>query len=422
MRRRFPLAVALSAAGMAFALGGCAASTPRTAEITVSEVAGPFAPLTISVDGLLGGSTVNFSARAKLGPAEYASAAEFVADEDGTLDLADDAPVSSDWATADAMGPFWSMTGPSYTTWDAWDEPYIVDLVVSDDAGRELASLAITRPGLAPGVQTRSVDQHGIKGVYAIPADMSDPGGAPAPAVLVFTGSDGGLENAAMTARWIAGLGFPALGISYFGTVGQPTTLEGVPVETFETGLAWLREQPEVDVEQVSTFGISRGGEMALWLAAEHPDLIAGAVAPVGAGAIVCGYPKGIAWTRAGAPLLEQCSMSTVGSSATQIDVAAIDGPIVLACGTDDPLWDSCAALDDIVQRRTSQSLATPATRGEGALHAVSWAPDLPGWFGDDVTPGQIAATRAAQRAFWSDVEAVLADQQTPERVAVRAE
>jgi dienelactone hydrolase len=227
--------------------------------------------------------------------------------------------------------------------------------------------------------------------------------------VLVFSGSDGGLEYAALTARWLAGLGFPALGISYFGGEGQPDELEDVPVETFEMGLAWLREQPEVDVARVTPFGVSRGGEMALWLAAEYPDLVAGAIAPVGAGAIVCGYPQGVAWTRGGTPLVDPCAMTVVGSPTTQIDVAAINGPVVLACGTDDELWDSCAALDDIAGRRGADS-ETLATRGDHALHDVAWAPYLPLWFGNEAEPEQVAATRSVQREFWSHVVSILDD------------
>ncbi len=402
-------------------LGGCVlgASEPAPpAEIVVTELDGPFAPLGIQFTGLPAGELVTLTSTAELPAAWYSSEAEFRVGDDGTVDLAAVAPESGDWAGADSMAPFWSMHGTRTARWDIWDEAFDVELTVRDAAGEELAQTVVTRPGTAPGVAVSEVNEPGIEGVFALPsvehADMAaDTAGAavaPRPGVLVFTGSDGGLDGAAATARWVAGLGYPALGISYFGGEGQPEALENVPVETFEAGLAWLRAQPEVDLDRVFTFGISRGGEMALWLATEHPDLVTGAIAPVGAGAVVCGYPQGIAWTRGGEALAGDCTMSVVGSPSTRLDVAAIDGPVVLACGTDDELWDSCAALDDIVDRRSATDATTLATRGEGAMHAVSWPPYLPLFFGASVTPQQIAATRAVQQDFWRDVVSVLAE------------
>ena len=95
-----------------------------------------------------------------------------------------------------------------------------------------------------------------------------------------------------MTARWIAGLGYPALAVAYFDEPGQPAELQNVPVDPVLTGLEWLHAQDEVDTDALFTFGVSRGGELALWLAAEHPELVAGAFAPVGSGYLVCGFPE----------------------------------------------------------------------------------------------------------------------------------
>lgn len=427
MRRGFAQTAVVFAFVLSVGLSGCtsesgesdeSAGPGESAAIEVTELDGVFEPLSIKVTGLPAGESVDFTANTLMSRTLYMSAASFVVDENGTIDLAKDAPTSGDWVGADAMAPFSSMfpsTTPSASEVEAivasWDEPRAVNLAVVDDNGDELAQTVVNRPGMAPGIETREVKEPGIDGVYAVPASKAAGSSTsdPKPAVLVFTGSDGGLESAAMTARILAGLGYPALGISYFGREGQPEQLENVPVETFETGLAWLREQPEVDVAKVKTFGISRGGEMALWLAAEYPDQVAGAIAPVGAGTIVCGYPTGTAWTRGGKPLVERCSSTVVGVPMTQIDVAAINGPVVLACGTDDELWNSCAALDDIVERRGSDA-KTLATRGDQARHSVTFPPYLPLWLGSETTLEQVAATRAAQEQFWSDVVSILDD------------
>lgn len=83
-----------------------------------------------------------------------------------------------------------------------------------------------------------------------------------------------------MLAASVAGLGYPALGIGYF----QGT------------------DQPGVDGGAVLAFGVSRGEEMALWLAANRPDLVHGAIAPVDADAIVCGSEDDLGLVRLSPP------------------------------------------------------------------------------------------------------------------------
>ena len=165
--------------------------------------------------------------------------------------------LSLSWTVMKFAGPpraasgslFATGSGASFTFTPDDNGFYDVTLTIADDNGNPLAETTVHRPGLAPGIRVQQVTDDGIIGVYATPAEM-DPG-EPRPAVLAFGGSEGGGEFAAATARWIAGLGYPALGISYFGSDGQPTRLEEVPVETFLTALDWLHQQPGVDGERV---------------------------------------------------------------------------------------------------------------------------------------------------------------------------
>ena len=115
----------------------------------------------------------------------FASEADFAADADGVVDLSTTAPTSGSWSTADPMGPFWSMTGDGRPSLSVFDEPYDVDLAVVDPSGTKLAELTTTRPGTAPGVRTRSVEDAGFVGSYVLPADD---GGAPRPAALCWEG------------------------------------------------------------------------------------------------------------------------------------------------------------------------------------------------------------------------------------------
>ncbi|KQR16469.1 hypothetical protein ASF78_03570 [Cellulomonas sp. Leaf334] len=382
--------------------------------IVATPADGSFAPLELRVTGLSPGAQVTLTATTLVDDVRYTSEADFSADADGSIDLSTTAPTSGSWSTADPMGPFWSMTGSSRRPpLSVFDEPYDVDLAVTDPAGTDLARLTTTRPGTAPGVETRPVADGGFVGAYVVPADD---GGAPLPAALVLGGSEGGLESATTTARWIAGLGYPALAVAYFDEPGQPTELENVPVEPVLAALQWLHEQAEVEPDALFAFGVSRGGELALWLAAQHPELVAGAFAPVGSGYLVCGYPDdGVpAWTLGGQPLSPACVRAADGEppAASAVDVAAIAGPVVLACGTDDELWPSCSFMDDIVRRRgAAPTIAVP---GDGASHYVAVAPGVPG-FDQDLPVEVRSATHVVRRAFWdaaADVFASAADDQ----------
>ena len=74
-------------------------------------------------------------------------------------------------------------------------------------------------------------------------------------------------------AAHLAARGYAALALAYFGTEHLPPTLAEIPLEYFETALAWLARQPEVDPDRLGVAGVLRGGELALLLGATFPAL-----------------------------------------------------------------------------------------------------------------------------------------------------
>ncbi|MFF2274809.1 acyl-CoA thioesterase/BAAT N-terminal domain-containing protein [Agromyces sp. NPDC058126] len=400
-----PAAIAVGLAGAVIAsLVGCAPQAGPSGEpdavILVEERAAPFRPLDLRLSGLEPNSTVTLSAAASIDWIMHRSEADLVADDHGEIDLAETAPVDGDWSIADPMAPFWALApeGSGVPSFGSLGEPYEVELTLSSADGEELAGTVVTRGTQFEGLSIEPVDDDGLVGEFAAPAAAGAPGAEPRPAALVISGSEGGIAGARLVARQLAGAGYPALAVSYFGSPGQPTSLAEIPLEPFLTAVEWLRARPEVDPERVTPFGISRGGEVALWLAAVHPDLVRGAIAPVGAGELWCGYPewRRSAWTLAGAPT--PCTIDPADPvPASLLDLENVDGPLVLACGTADALWDSCRLMDRTRDRATSAGLDVTAITGDGASHFIAADPTQPAFAGTD------AASDAAARAeFWS--------------------
>src|SRR5262249_41506978 len=132
-------------------------------------------------------------------------------------------------------------------------------------------------------------------GVFVRP---SAPG--PHPALLAFGGSEGGISGGLGFARFYATLGYSCLGVAYFADKNLPPYLAEIPLEYFQTAIDWMKKQPEVKAAAIGVLGGSRGGELALLLAANLPDVKA-AIAQVPSGVVWDGYDvtKGVvsSWT-----------------------------------------------------------------------------------------------------------------------------
>jgi len=210
-----------------------------------------------------------------------------------------------------------------------------------------------------PGPTGRRVDQHGFVGNYF-------PAGKSSPAILILGGSEGGLaESLAGQSRGFQSEGFTVLQVSYFRLPGQNPRLEHIPVEYFADALSWLKQQPEVYAARVGIYGISKGAEAGLLIAARHRDLKA----------VVAGMPSGVvwpgivwdsmdanvdsSWSENGKPLpflpygqpsqmksiadVYQAGLDKLSAHpAAVIPVERIAARMLLVCGEADTLWPSC--------------------------------------------------------------------------------
>lgn len=97
-----------------------------------------------------------------------------------------------------------------------------------------------------------------------------------APAVIMLGGSEGGRFGAAhpMSAS-LREAGFHVVRVAYFGAPGTPRYLDRIALDPLDDLIGALAADPGVDARCLFVLGASKGGELALLLAADDPRLTA---------------------------------------------------------------------------------------------------------------------------------------------------
>lgn len=304
------------------------------------------------------------------------SEAEYVADELGVVDPSTNPSVGGTYTGADPFGLWWSarpLEGEPPRPAGLEEIPTTVTVL----SGRsELASARIRRRWVAAGVEVAEVRDAGLVGLLCLPA-----GAGPFPAVLVVSGSMGGLAGADTRAGLLASHGIAALALAYFGVEGRPAGLVDIPLEDLHHGLTWLGAHPRV-AGRVGVFGSSRGGELALLLGATFPEVgcvVAAAPSCVVWAGVAEARPHAAAWTLGGVPvaimkhwneellaevyaeepvrlerLFGEVLSDDVARRLAEIPVEKVAGPVLLISGEDDALWPSWR-MGRILERRARE-------------------------------------------------------------------
>jgi dienelactone hydrolase len=319
----------------------------------------------IVVSGLKPRAAVVVSLRG--GPdAQWTSSATFAADANGRIDLSTMAPVKGGYKDTDPMGLFWSaerQRSPSVvatadddadeSSADQWTLTAAVD-------GAIVARASVRRHAVAAGVRITPLREGGMVGTFYDP-----PGNGKHPAVLVLSGSGGGVPPAIGPAGGLASRGYAVLALAYFGAPGLPRSLSNIPLEYFGAALRWLASQPSVDSSRIGVLGGSRGGELALLLGTVYPSLRS-VVAYMPSNVVwrgCCDVTTQVAWTVGGRPV---AAMPPPGrrmsfdAPRAEIQVERIHGAILLISGKDDGVWDSAPMAEKIVARLRHFEFAYP--------------------------------------------------------------
>ena len=188
---------------------------------------------------------------------------EFKADANGKIDVDHTAPLRGTYSGVDPLGLLWSgeanpLSDIGITTGR--------DVVVRVDGSSATLRLILTDG--ADRVTAKPVDLPNLNGYFARPKQVT----GKLPAIVLLHGSEGGTPEAAKAlAIRFAQLGYAAFAWNYFRWGAQPpmnSALVNIPVESFSTVRAWLQNEPDVETEQISIWGGSKGAEFALVAAA----------------------------------------------------------------------------------------------------------------------------------------------------------
>ncbi len=91
-------------------------------------------------------------------------------------------------------------------------------------------------------------------------------------AVIVLGGSEGNENIPLNVGAMFAENGISALGVCYWNVEGLPDNLIGVPIDTIERAIEWLKQR---GFEKIAIYGISKGAELALLCASLMPEITA---------------------------------------------------------------------------------------------------------------------------------------------------
>jgi dienelactone hydrolase len=416
------VALVVAAVGLAGCTGGGDRDRPK-ASISVSPPAALMdEPVTVSLRGLPAGARTTVTAKAvDSAGTTWSSSAQFQASSAGEVSLGQPS-LGGSYTGVNPMGLLTLMAPPgSAPAWFIYPEAgYDVTLEAAVEGRVAATATARMQDPLAAGVIEKRLRpaKGGIYGNLYLPERAA----GRRPAVLVFSGSGGGLTTS-FAAALLAARGYPSLALAYFKAPGLPRTLNDIPLEYFTRALRVLRAQPGVDPRHVLVAGASRGGEAALLLGAYFPGLVNGVVAGVPSSVVNPGLPDAgrPAWTLRGRPLpavapSEFGQPNPPGEARAVIPVERIRGPVLLACGGQDLRWPSCGYVDAITARLRARGFSHPVTalRYPDAGHLIG---GLTAWYGnltDDALTsdgGTVAATQAAQADAHTKLLDLLASQ-----------
>jgi len=387
-------------------------------------------------------------------PVRYRASADFVAGADGIVDLGRDAPAAGSYHGADVRGLFWSMV-PVAGTADA-SEAGMARLTATLD-GKPVARHELRFVQSVPQVQVEDVAAF-PGAVFARPR-----GTGRKPAVIALGGSEGGAKSARELALRLAAHGFAAVGLPYYSPAAPgrserelpalPASFVEIPVDRLNAVRDWLAARADVDGGRIALYGVSKGAEFAL-VAASRLAWPRAVVAIVPSDVVWQGwgqeadadgagrssfsfggkplpfvpnvdFAQELEGFRTGAAVRYRRPMQKGRAAYPQAAVAArirvedVKGPVFVAGGGDDQMWDSGAMTQNIAERRSAAGRETVSLvfpDGGHMLNGTGWEPTTQYDAGAFKLGGTPEGNAHAQAEVWRQALAFLQRTLAPDR------
>ncbi|XP_040910264.1 acyl-coenzyme A thioesterase 1-like [Toxotes jaculatrix] len=317
-------------------------------------------PIQVTVAGLRSRQVVTLRARStdEKGMV-FSSSATYRADGSGEIDLERDPSLRGSYIGVEPMGLLWSMRADTLHKWFQKTHslnPHVVKFSVhEEEEGRLLAEATNERFLIGDGVSRRPVKEGNFQGVLFTP-----PGKGPFPAVL-----DLSTFMSEKRASLLANKGFVVLSVTVYND--KPNNVKELHLDHFEEAVNFLQQQTEVGSKGVGVVSRSKGGDIALSLAAFVPGVeatvwINGCCANV---ALPLHYNKSqilpalmfdtskMVPTESGAAMGKYVLHNPLAeeNKATLVPIEQAKGHFLFAAAEDDLNWDSKAYMDQMVER-----------------------------------------------------------------------
>ncbi|XP_024154748.1 acyl-coenzyme A thioesterase 1 [Oryzias melastigma] len=288
----------------------------------------------------------------------FSSSATYRADGNGDIDLVRDASLSGSYVGVEPMGLLRTLKPNTLNTLFIKEkalEPHMVKFSVHDEEDQILAEAINERLLMADGVSRVSVKEGSFHGVLFTP-----PGEGPFPAVLDLC-----TFMSEKRASLLASKGFVVLAVPVF--FEKPDVSGKMHLDHFEEAVTFLKQVPQVGSRGVGVISRSKGGDIALSLAAFVPGIeavvwINGCNANVGIplfykkqpilSPIMFDFSKVIP-TDSGANIIKYAVENPLDekNKGSLVPIERAAGRFLFVASEDDLNWDSTAYVEAMVER-----------------------------------------------------------------------
>jgi dienelactone hydrolase len=218
-------------------------------------------------------------------------------------------------------------------------------------------------------VERQAVRDNGLVATYYYKKDSTQQ-----PPIIIFGGSSGGnfYDNYQNYLEDLVDNGYSVLSLAYFdyNSNGElPNKLRHIPLEYFKKAMDWMENQPQTSEGRFAVIGNSRGGEAALLLAIQYPE-IATVIAIVPSAYVGSAYDNkrevsGSAWTFEGKEIPSVDYQLAVANynpwwkiiyvkeavEPFAIPVEKMSAAVLLLSGKKDAIWPSTEMSQRIIRR-----------------------------------------------------------------------